>query len=210
MTAHCSESLEVWWQRQCLISYLLWLAECVLCIGTARLRWCVHCAGIKLTLCAQCAFPLVDNKSGGTHLDACRRSCRSLTRDDLEDDEGPEEHNPFFDESGWLSHSGQGKSLRFLLPGSEGEWVCALTFFILHRSLHSCHRPGDGPIPEKMVLVEGSGQPFAVRHMQSCGSKSAAHPPISVCVNLMLDGPNHMSRGVIWLGNDQQQLLPLL
>ena len=158
----------------------------------------------------QCA--LVDNKSGGTHLGACRRSCRSLTGAEPEDDDGPgdDEHSPFFDDSGWLAHKGEGKSLQFLVPGSDGEWVCALTFFNLHASTHSCHRPGDGPIPDKMVLVEGRGQPFAVRHMQSCGSKSAAHPPISVCVNLMLDGPNHMSRGVSWVGNDQQQLLPLL
>jgi hypothetical protein len=42
--------------------------------------------------------------------------------------------------------------------------------------------------------------------MQSHGSKSAAHPGISVCCSLLLDGGNHMSGGVSGCGNLDQYI----
>jgi hypothetical protein len=116
-------------------------------------------------------------------------------------------HNAFFNEQGWLRHSGTcAGDMRIELPDSEGEWVCMLTFLTLHQSVHSMHETGGGPIPGKMLLVTGRGQPIGVLRMQSHGSKSAAHPGISVCCSLLLDGGNHMSGGVSGCGNLDQYI----
>lgn len=105
-------------------------------------------------------------------------------------------HNPFPGPNGWLPRSGNSlATMTIKVPGFENgtyERVSVASFLTLHTST-STVAPYQGMkldrcLDDTQLMVHGPGQPIGVLHTQRGGSKSDAHPGITVVANLLLDG----------------------